>query len=233
MPLAPETSLRPATQTGKIKSIAAFVVIAGSVAFLILSLRATPPPVDPRPHEALGQILAEEAAKALSSGGRLTVITRDPLSARIPAAEFQVKSFYRALQKLHVTPAATNLVQLDPLRLVRVPPGEFVDLMRRQSEADVIVSFLGPPVLTAQQTARLGDKRPRIPAVCSGATPQQVNLRDVFDQNFVQAAIISREQPGPAPSPTSSPRECFDSLYKLITRANLSELPAITNNVSL
>src|SRR6267154_621619 len=98
MPLAPEMSLRPATQTGKIKSIAALSVIAGSVAFLLLSLRDTPPPVDPRPHEALGQILAEEAAKALSTGGRLTVISRDPRTGRVPAAEFQVRGFYLGLQ---------------------------------------------------------------------------------------------------------------------------------------
>ena len=57
---------------------------------------------------------------------------------------------YEGLRKAKLTLATTNLIKFDPLRLVRMPSGEFVQLLRQHSEGDVIVSLLGPPVLESQ-----------------------------------------------------------------------------------
>src|SRR6266446_6933457 len=167
-------------QTDQPKTIAAIVMIAVAVAILYFSLREPRPNVEPRPEQALGQVLAEEAAKLLSGGGRLTVITRDPSAFQNPASALQLEGFYAELKKSKLTVAATNIVQQDPLRLVRVPPAAFVDVMRKLGENDVIVSFLGPPVLNDEQKARLGEKRPHVVAVCSGWLPRQVDLKGLF-----------------------------------------------------
>ena len=105
-----------------------------------------------------------------------------------------------------------------------MPPGDFYELLRRGRDNDVIVSFLGPPVLTDEQVAKLGEKRPRILAVCSGAMPAQVDLRRIFDQKLLLAAVLSLPNPR-LQAAADSRRNAFDEMFKLITLANLSELP--------
>ena len=218
-------------QTDKIKTIVAagMMVVAG--ALLFLSSHKTPPKVDPRPHLALGQALAEEAIKLAGNGGRITLITWDLSTLKNPAAEEQVKGFHRTLRKANLTLVTTNVFKLDPLRLIRVPAGDFLDVIRKQSEGDVIASFLGPPLLTREQRAKLGDKKPRIVAVCSGGMPRQIDLKELFAQNLLQVAIINRPLPGPNPS-SDDLREWFDSLYQVVTAANLSALPGVTNVIA-
>jgi len=219
-------------QTEKIKTIAAITIILGAVAFLYFSLREAPPEVDPRPQEALGQVLAEEAGKLLGSGGRLTLITRGPARFEKSASEFQMKGFEQALHKSNLNLAATNVFKVDPLRLLRVPPGDFLEVLKKQSENDVIVSLLGPPVLTSEQRARLSEKRARVVAVCSGGMPRQVNLRALFDQNLLHVAILSRAQTAPNLTAPNNLREWFDHFYQVVTRTNISDLPVFTNNVA-
>ena len=106
----------------------------------------------------------------------------------------------------------------------------FLQIIRKHSEGDVIVSLLGPPILNDEQRGKLGENRPRIVAVCAGALPEQVNLRQLFDQHLLHAAVISRSEVGPAAA--GSPREAFNQFYQLITPANLSELPRLTGTAA-
>src|SRR5205823_6481476 len=64
----------------RIKIAAAIITMAGSLLFLYFSSHESAPKLEMRPHEALGQVLAEEAAKLVGSGGRITLITRDTAS---------------------------------------------------------------------------------------------------------------------------------------------------------
>jgi hypothetical protein len=105
-----------------------------------------------------------------------------------------------------------------------VPPGEFFDLLRQGRDNDVIVSFLGPPTLDADQLARLGPKRPRILAVCSGAMPVQVDLRGIFEQKLLALAVVSRPE-APAKAAANGTQSAFEQLFRVITPSNLSELP--------
>src|SRR5437016_7352122 len=162
-------------RSDRAKTVAALVTIAGAAAAIYFSLGEAPPQVDSRPQEALGQVLAEEAAKLVGPGGRITLITRDTTDFKNPAAESQVRGFQRALRDAKLTISSTNLIKQDPLRLVRVPPEEFLQIIRKHSEGDVIVSLLGPPILNDEQRGKLGENRPRIVAVCAGALPEQVN----------------------------------------------------------
>jgi TusA-related sulfurtransferase len=190
--------------------------------WLYLFFCPRPPGIDRRPHEALGQVLAEEALKQMGPGARLMVIARDPQTYQMPAAVAQYAGFQGALKQAGKSAAVVRLVKMDPLRVVGVAPGEFADLLRQSKEADVIVSFLGPPVLDGEQLAKLGAKRPRVLAVCSGAMPARVNLKTIFDQKLLQAAVVSRLD-APAQPAVGTSRSAFDRQFKLITAANVSD----------
>lgn len=218
-------------QTEKIKTVAATMTIAGASLLLYFSTRLAPPKVDARLQEALGQVMAEEGAKLLGSGGHLTLICLDTSTIKNPNADYQVKAFHRALRKAKLPLAGTNSIKLDPLRLVRVPAGDFVEIMRKQSDNDVIVSFLGPPVLNAEQRAKLGETKPRILALCSGWMPRQVDLRELFAQNLLHVAVISRSAPTPTAPSSNDAKDWFDQFYQIVMKSNLSELPLLTNGV--
>jgi hypothetical protein len=67
-------------------------------------------------------------------------------------------------------------------------------LIRKQTDADLIVSLLGPPLPTAEEKAQLPAKRARVIALCTGDLPRQVNLKSLFEDNVLEAAIVSRRQ---------------------------------------
>lgn len=193
---------------------------------LHLFLHASPPGVDRRVHEELGRVMAGEALKAMQPGARLIVISRDREPFHVPAAEAQLESFVKAVEKTGKKVSTLRALKIDPLRVVGVPPGDFFDLLRQGRDDDVIVSFLGPPVLRDEQLKKLGEKWPRVLAVCSGAMPSQVDLKKIFDQKLLLAAVVNR--------PDASSRlaagkggPSFGQMFKLITPANVSELPEV------
>ena len=218
--------------TDRVKTVAATVTIGCALLLLYFSWHEAPPKPDSRLQEALGQVLVEVAGKLLSGDGRITLIGWDTSAVQNPTADLQLSGFLEALQRAKRTLYTTNLINQDPLRLLRVPPGDFLQILRKHSESDVIVSLLGPPILKPDQRASLGENRPRVVALCSGSLPEQVNLRELFDQNLLHVAIISRRHPGPAVASSPNLRDSFDQLYQVVTAANLSELPPLNSQVS-
>ncbi len=215
----------------KAKTTAAAITIIVALGVLYLALRAAPPRVDPRPHLALAQGVADEAAKLLAGGGRISIIALDAALHKNPVADLQMKGFRRAIKQAGLTLAATHAIKLDPNRLVRVPPGDFFDILRRQADGDVVVSFLGPPVdLTPDQRAKLAGKKLRIVAVCSGGMPRQVNLKELFQQGLLQVAILSRLNPSSELPATDIRQAWFDHFFQIVTSANLADLPLPTDN---
>jgi hypothetical protein len=204
-------------------NVLASTAIVATWGWLYVFLHPRPPAIDRRPHEAMGEVLAAEAAKVLEPGARLLVIARDPEPFHVPASAAQMDGFMRALKNAGKSVSTIHKYQQDPLRLVNVPPGDFFELLRRGQPNDVIVSFLGPPVLDHAQLAKLGDKRPRILAVCAGAMPAQVDLKKIFDQKLLFAAVVSR-QDAPRRASAGSKQSAFEQMFKVITAANLSEL---------
>lgn len=208
----------------KIVGTAAVVVILAALGSLYLSLIGLPPRVDSRTHEALGEAMARETRKQLGSGGRIHLIRRDTALYPNPAADAQIRAFHRALKKAGASVATTTVIKLDPNRLVSVPPGDFVRILEKASESDVIASFMGPPVLTANQVAKLAGKGPKTVAVCSGDMPRQVDLKRCFEQKLVETAILSRRDV-PSGSPTSAtPQAWFDHFFVVAGQANFAEL---------
>ena len=210
----------------KAKTIVASLLLAGSALWLYLCLHKTPPQSEDKVHDAVGRVMAEEAARLVGASGGVTLLARDTTVCPNPATDSQMKGFFAAARKLKLPLTATNWIKLDPLRPVRMPPGDFADILRKLNEGDAVVSFVGPPLLTAAQRAKLGDRKVRILALCSGAMPQQVDLRSLFEQNLLHAAVISLPAPRRGPPPSDDAQAWFQLSFQLITPANLAELPA-------
>jgi hypothetical protein len=168
--------------------------------------------------------MARQALEFMQPGGRITVITRDTTAFKNPAADLQLASFKRAVSQAHGTMGSVIALQVDPLRPVEVPSGDFQDLIRATPQGSVIVSFMGPPLLSEAQRNQLGEIKPAIVAFCSGSLPQRVDLRPLFEQGLLKAAVISKPSPAPADPSPSSLQGWFDRYFTVVTAANAAAL---------
>ncbi len=211
-------------RSSKLINAVAGLAIVGSAAWLWVAVNGWPPSPEARPAEASGWGMAKEALRALKPGGRLVVIVRDTEAFKHPETDLQLRSFEQAVHQAGVTIGATRTLQVDPLRALEVPGGDFYELIRRAPTGSVIVSFMGPPILTADQRARLSDPKPPIIAFCPGALPQQIDLRVLFAEGLLRAAVISRGTPARPATPPKDSNGWFDRYYRIITAADVANL---------
>lgn len=208
-------------------AVGSWLAILVSVGVLFFSFLFTPGPEFNRDlHLGLGRAVAGEAVKLLGTKGRIILLHRDTAVFKNPATDAQIKGFQRALAEAGHKVALTNLLRVDPLRITGVLPGDFLEILKRTSEPDVVVSFLGPPTLSLEQQRALRAKPARVVAVCAGSTPQQTNLKDLFERGLLHAGILSRLASPPRLPESASPQAWFDLLYQVVTPANLGDLPA-------
>ncbi len=208
----------------RLVDVLACLAIAGCAAGMFFHLRGLPPAPDPEAHEASGWRLAQETVRQLQPGGKVTVIARDLDAFHHPESALQLQAFRKELARNKVGIHATQSLQIDPLKPLEVPPGDFFELIRRAGPGSVIVSFMGPPLLTADQRERLGIVRPRILAFCPGALPQRLDLRVLFDAGLLHGAVISRPPPGRrAPEPRDA-SGWFERGYQWVTAAEVGQL---------
>jgi hypothetical protein len=165
-------------------------------------------------------MIAQEALK-LRQGGPVNVIARDPAAFKQPASETQLASLKKALAG---AVDSLQLIQLDPLRPIRVPATDFLQMIRKTPQGGVVVSLLGPPVISAAERTKLGTVKPSIVAFCPGDLPEQMDLRPLFEQGLLKVAIVSKRNPDMTTSP-GSPRGWFDRYFEVITADNISNLP--------
>ena len=194
------------------------LVILGSVAGASLALTGGwGPKLDPRPHEAAGWGMAQQALRLLKPGGTILVITRDTSVFKNPATDLQLASFKKAIQTAHATLEPLRVFQVDPLRPVGVPPGDFLEIIRKTPPASVVVSFMGPPVLTENQRSRLTDAKPAVVAFCPGNLPEKLDLPTLLGTGLLQAAVISRRVGAPSGSAPAGMQAWFDRYFQVVT----------------
>ncbi|HXI52193.1 MAG TPA: hypothetical protein VNH84_11825 [Candidatus Saccharimonadales bacterium] len=207
-------------------AVIAVLVIVACAGSLYLSLYGLALREDTRAHRALGQIVGEEAVKLGGAGARIILITRDTSFYKNPAFDAMTASFQAALTAAGSKVGLTHTLKVDPLRATQVPPGDFLQILKKATDKDVLVSFLGPPLLTEEQLAGLGGKLPKLVAVCTGNMPRQFNLRRTFDQGLLHLAILSKPSADNQLPGGGGAEACFDHLFLRVTSANLAELPA-------
>jgi hypothetical protein len=201
--------------------IVAMLTAGAALAAIFLSSWEFGPPVDRKLHSDIGRVLAKEALSLLQPGGQITVITRDTEAFPQPALDVLLKTFQQEVRRGGEIAVGTQTIQLDPLRPVEVPPGDFYELIRRSTAERIIVSFLGPPVLTKEQRGALGRVKPKIIAFCSGNLAETLDLSDLFSAGLLHVALINRP-PSPVTGDSPPSRSCtFERLYTVV-RADLS-----------
>lgn len=205
------------------KAAAAILFTILAVVTGLVSFASLPAPVDKKLHAEIGGALATEAAGLLRPGGKITVISRDTETFPQPALDILLKNFTRHIGK--ETPVATLLIQVDPLRPASVPPGDFFELLRKSKPEDVIISLLGPPMLSDQQRLVLGGVRPKIVALCSGAMAGNLDLRTLFDAGLVHAAVVGRTFTVATTEAARRVPRNFETLYQTYTSKELATLP--------
>src|SRR5438477_6493871 len=124
----------------KVMSVNAAVVIRVSVVVAYATFHGFGPPIDTTAHKALGRVIAEEALKARSEGGRVMVVGRDTSTQKNPYADAELKTLQDTLKNSRGVVAIIRLVKLNPIRLVAVAPGDFFEVLKKCSENDVVVS---------------------------------------------------------------------------------------------
>jgi len=183
------------------------------------------PRVDVRVHEASGRLMAQQALACLETGGDITIVARDTGTFKNPATDIQLASFRKEIAKAHGTIHSFHGLRVDPLRAIAVPSSDFMDLISSTPEGSVIASFMGPPVLTAAEKARLGENRPAIVAFCSGNKPESVDLRTLFEQKLLQAAVVDRRGTGWLATEQSIQVDDPEQLFLSLNGTNLAGLP--------
>lgn len=197
-------------------AVTAGLILLGSLAALILTLRGGSPPNHSAIQESIGQNLAREAVKHLGPGRRLTVLARDTTIFPQPAADQVLASFIREAGRAGATVTGVQRFEVDPLRPAQVPSGDFLELIRHSAPGDVIVSLLGPPLLSEEQRTQLpAVPGCRIVALCAGPFPDAAGLRQLAAQNLLHAAITDRPSTRGTPPSKSRGRETFEELYAL------------------
>jgi hypothetical protein len=202
------------------------LAILGAAAFVALTLQGgCSPRLDPRPHEAAGWFLAQQTLRHLKTGGQVILITRDTTTFKNPATEVLLAGFLKKLRQARVTVGSIAALQVDPLRPVEVPPGDFQELIRKAPKGSVIVSLMGPPpLLSSVQRQHLEETKPAIVAFCPGNLPERANLPALFEQGLLQTAVISRRNPPSSSARPNSLQGWFDQAFVGITSADAAGL---------
>jgi hypothetical protein len=182
--------------------------------------------MDAGPYEASGRLMAQQALAHLESDGQITIITRDTSTFKNPASDIQLASFRRTIDQAHATIASIRKLKVDPLRPIAVPSAEFREAILNTSPGGVIVSFMGLPVLTDADRARIGQDRPPIVAFCSGDSPKLPEIRSLFQQGLLQAVVLDRHASDrPAAVPLSQ-TDRGDQSFVTLTATNFAEAVA-------
>ena len=203
-------------------TIAGIAALILSLAIIFLSLSDLPPHFDSGIHKEIGRVMAREALALTKGTGSLIVIKRDTAAFPQPASDVQFKAFKKEITRAKVAIAALQNIQLDPLKPVEVPPGDFLNIIRKAPPGTVIVSFMGPPMLSDEQKKQLKEIHPKIVAFCSGNLSERVNIAELFSQHLLDAAVVSKHsstEGGKTPATAA-----FNDLYVSINGSNLDVL---------
>lgn len=149
-------------------------------------------PYDREFHAQIGAVLAREALRCAGPAGEITVITRDTDTYPQPSLDAALSGFEREVRAAGRAMKPPLRIQVDPIRPPEVPSGDFFELLRRGASGAVIVSLLGPPMLTEEQRLRLGVVKPAVVALLPGPCRQWVDVGQLFRAGLLRAAVAAK-----------------------------------------
>jgi len=174
-------------------------------------------------HRRIGEIMAEQTAKAVGPKGHLVLITI-PTSGE-PELSTQLDAFRQKLKKLGDYDIKDHELDTKDQSKYAVGSGlsgrRFVRTVKNNPKADGIISFVGVPRLSEAELGELA-KVPKFIAESRSADP----LPKLFDKQIIQVAVVSRFVfPAPGPREPKTAQEWFDKRYQVIAADSVKTIP--------
>ncbi len=192
---------------------ASLVAIALSAFVMYRQLKA--PAFNVALHQRVGQVMAEQTAKALGQKGRVVLITI-PTGGE-PELATQLDAFRATLKKLGDFEIKEKELDTKDQPKYGVGNGlsgrRFLRTIKNNPNADAIVSFVGVPSVSDEELADL-KKVPKFIA----ETRSPDHLPKLFEKRLIEVAVVSRFVfPAPGPVQPGTPQEWFDKRYQILT----------------
>jgi hypothetical protein len=175
-------------------------------------------------HQGVGTIMAEETARILDGSGKIVLLTIDESQA--PELKVQIQSFKKRLAGFpKISIEKVRVLETEGQKKYRAGAGlsgrRFVRIVKKDSHADAVVSFVGVPELTEAEVAEIGKPVKFIAEVRAAE-----KLKPLFDKKLIDVAVVSRfEFPAPGTKKPKTSREWFDNRFQVISAVNASSLP--------
>jgi hypothetical protein len=177
-----------------------------------------------QPSQALGTVLAEEAARLAGANKTVALITPD---AQWGSASLVEKAFKTALQARGCSITLAKSAPLgDPMSRKRVglQPSDFFEAVQNAGGAGAVVSIAGAPLLTPEGAALLKPDHPPILVVATatlgdepGIPGNRMRLESLLEAKIIQLAIVDGgEADAPSPGPNDSLHELFAEHYRIL-----------------
>ncbi len=181
------------------------------------------PPYNVALHQRVGEVMAEETAKALGRKGRVLLITIP--TANEPELATQLAAFRQKLRNLGEFDVKDHEVDTKGQPKYGVGKGlsgrRFVRAAKNHATVDAIVSFVGAPELTDEEIADL-KKAPKF--IAESRSPD--HLPKLFENQIMQVAVVSRFTfPAPGPLRPGNSQEWFEKRYQILTSENAKIVP--------
>ncbi len=210
-----------------VKAISVFLILVSTTS-IFLSQCKFKPRSSIRPYEALGYGMAMEVIET-SSGQPSQIVIVDDFQQHTESRAFQkqMSLFHETLQKEPAVRilATETLPQQPPYDSQQgahftslrgfgegMPSEIYFRILKDHPEASVIVSFIGPPILTEEEFAQLPQRLPRMIAYCS----HESGLKQHFADRILFQAVVPKK-PFPKGKPPRSIENTFQFYYKVVT----------------
>jgi hypothetical protein len=186
-----------------------FIVLA--LAWLHRSMSSAPLDDETMPPYGIGQVLAEQAAKAMGDKGRVALVcmSMNSIGGRAELAGFQET----LARHNHIKLAITNLFKSSETAIGQLSFKQFSAVVNDDADVDVIVFLLGVGSFTDAEIATLPPKCPAF--VVMDWNP--VFVQRGMKAGIVKAAVMSRRLTALPSDHPNTPHQWFDRYYDLVT----------------
>jgi len=178
-----------------------------------------------QPSQALGTVLAEEAAGLAGTNKRVAIVAPDASWGPTSTAE---QSFKDALNKKGFQlMVAGNPNVGNPMRRgqIGLKGEDFVAALDKSAEVGAFVCFAGAPLLKPDEAARISTHHPPVLIVATaslgnvaGVWSDPVQLAALIEADIVQVAVIDNPEPQPSPAKANAIRDLFVRHFRILRR---------------
>ena len=205
-----------------------YPLFAAAVVLLLLSCTPKETKVLLGPSEALGTVLADEAARVAGARKQVAIISPDANWGAVSAAE---EAFRSALKKQGFTIMTAKAANLgDPMRRSQLglKAGDFLDALDKSADAGAIVSFAGAPLLGPGDAPRVKPGHPPVLVVATaslgnvpGIWGDPAQLARLLDAKTIDLVIVDGADPAAPPAGKSDAAHAlFAQNYSILRRPN-------------